>query len=166
MHVLASLQKCFQGLWGHEIAMYIFCIQQEKEVKGQGGQKKIKLMPPIIFKINSKWTLDILEWINYLREQCVKVECQGKGKVRMDVVRGGLRQGSPPCGVWCGDCSDLCHPTPHTDGTSRGKHNWVHALWQPCSFLTISCLQIPEYFTIFWKKKCGLLFYFKMSKIV
>lgn len=62
MHVLASLQKCFQGLWGHGIAMYIFCIQQEKEVKGQGGQKKnIKLMPPIIFKINSKWTLDILE---------------------------------------------------------------------------------------------------------
>jgi hypothetical protein len=61
MHVLASLQKCFQGLWGHEIAMYIFCIQQEKEVKGQGGQKNIKLMPPIIFKINSKWTLDILE---------------------------------------------------------------------------------------------------------
>lgn len=40
MHVLASLQKCFQGLWGHEIAMYIFCIQQEKEVKGQGGQRK------------------------------------------------------------------------------------------------------------------------------
>lgn len=53
----------FPGLWGHEIAMYIFCIQQEKEVKGQGGQKRkiIKLMPPIIFKINSKWTLDILE---------------------------------------------------------------------------------------------------------
>lgn len=40
-----------------------------------------------------------------------------------------------------------------TDGTSRGKHDWVRALWQPCSFLTISCLQIPEYFTIFWKKK-------------
>lgn len=61
------------------------------------------------------------------------------------------------------------HTTSHTDGTSRGKHDWVHALWQPCSFLTISCLQIPEYFTIFWKKKkkmYGLLFYVKMPKIV
>lgn len=61
------------------------------------------------------------------------------------------------------------HTTSHTDGTSRGKHDWVHALWQPCSFLTISCLQIPEYFTIFWKKRkkmYGLLFYVKMPKIV
>lgn len=29
----------FPGLWGHDIAMYIFCIQQIKEGKGQGGQK-------------------------------------------------------------------------------------------------------------------------------
>lgn len=57
---LASLQRRLHGLWGHEVAMYIFCIQQEEEVKGQ-GRKNIKLMPPIIFKINSKWTLDILE---------------------------------------------------------------------------------------------------------
>lgn len=35
---LASLQRRLHGLWGHEVAMYIFCIQQE-EVKGQGGQK-------------------------------------------------------------------------------------------------------------------------------
>lgn len=54
------------------------------------------------------------------------------------------------------------HTTSHTDGTSRGKHDWVHALWQPCSFLTISCLQIPEYFTIFWKKKKCMVCYFML----
>lgn len=125
----------------------------ERARRAKQERKIIKLMPPIIFKINSKWTLDILEWINYLREQCVKIECQGERQGRMDVVKGGLRQGDHRvCLVWRW-LWRLCRPTPHADGTSRGKHNWVHALWQPCSFLTISCLQIPEYFTIFWEKK-------------
>lgn len=55
-----------------------FVSSRKKRLKGKEGKENIKLMPRIIFKINSKWTLDILEWINYLREQCVKIECQGK----------------------------------------------------------------------------------------
>lgn len=76
----------------------------------------------------------------------------------MGVVTGGLRQRRPPsrCQGRRGGVVALVrvrHSTSRTDGTSRGKHDWVHALWQPCSFLTISCLQIPEYFTMLWKKK-------------
>lgn len=71
-----------------------------KVLWGRRVKKKriIKLMPPtIFFKINSKWTLDILEWINYLRENVLRLNVRVKGKGIMDVVRGGLRQRRPPC---------------------------------------------------------------------
>lgn len=89
-----------------------------------------------------------------LKRKCVKTECQGKRQRD----HGCSERGSPTekTTLWVSGTGIalVCrhHSLPHTDGTSRGKCNWVHALWQPCSLLRIFCLQIPEYFTMFWKK--------------
>lgn len=139
----------------------------ERARRAKQKRKNIKLMPPIIFKINSKWTLDILEWINYLREQCVKIECQGERQGRMDVVKGGLRQGDHR--VVSGVETALTHVSSHAT-------HWWHVKRQTqLGSCTVAALLIPYNILspdswvlhhFLGKKKCGLLFYFKMPKIV
>lgn len=139
----------------------------ERARRAKQKRKIIKLMPPIIFKINSKWTLDILEWINYLREQCVKIECQGERQGRMDVVKGSLRQGDHR--VVSGVETALTRVVPRHTLMARQEANTIG--FMHCGSLAHSLQYLVSRFLSTSpfsgkKKKCGLLFYFKMPKIV